>query len=160
MAAIIKPSDVPKYVPGAVTAASDDLGWNGVWLRGYRYTALDVIVPPVTDFTIVSYCRGSTFMERRYEGAWTKTHCTPGDISLLTRSRRSHGQAVGDLADDDDGGGGAVPAHPDGQAAAIAERCAEGLRRGRRLVNPAQCPFRSECSVLTGRVGTERFHNV
>ena len=36
---------VPEYVPGAVTAASDDLGWNGVWLRGYRYTGLDVIVP-------------------------------------------------------------------------------------------------------------------
>ena len=90
MATIIKPSEVPKYVPGAVTAASDDLGWNGVWLRGYRYTALDVIVPPVTDFTIVSYCRGSTFMERRYEGAWTKTHCAPGDVLLMTRSRRSH----------------------------------------------------------------------
>jgi hypothetical protein len=45
MATIIKPSEVPKYVPGAVTAASDDLGWNGVWLRGYRYAALDVIVP-------------------------------------------------------------------------------------------------------------------
>ena len=29
-------------------------------------------------------------MERRYEGAWTKTHCAPGDVSLLTRSRRSH----------------------------------------------------------------------
>ena len=53
MAAIIKPSEVPKYVPGAVTAASDDLGWNGVWLRGYRYAALDVIVPPVRDFTII-----------------------------------------------------------------------------------------------------------
>jgi AraC family transcriptional regulator len=84
MATIIKPSEVPKYVPGAVTAASDNLGWNGVWLRGYRYAGLDVIVPPVTDFTIISYCRGSTFMERRYEGAWTKTHCAPGDISLLT----------------------------------------------------------------------------
>ena len=59
-------------------------------LRGYRYAGLDVIVPPVTDFTIVSYCRGSTFMERRYEGAWTKTNCAPGDISLLTRSRQSH----------------------------------------------------------------------
>jgi AraC family transcriptional regulator len=90
MTAIIKPSEVPKYVPGAVTAASDDLGWNGVWLRGYRYTGLDVIVPPVRDFTIISYRQGATFMERRYEGAWTKTHCAPGDVSLLTRSRRSH----------------------------------------------------------------------
>ena len=88
---------MPKYVPGTVTAASDDLGWNGVWLRGYRYTALDVIVPPVTDFTIVSYCRGSTFMERRYEGAWTKTHCAPGDVSLLTRSQRSHWHWTGEI---------------------------------------------------------------
>ena len=29
-------------------------------------------------------------MERRCEGAWTKTHCAPGDVSLLTRSQRSH----------------------------------------------------------------------
>jgi AraC family transcriptional regulator len=90
MTTIITPSEVPKYVPGTVTAASDDLGWNGVWLRGYRYGALDVIVPPVRDFTIVSYCRGATFMERRCEGAWTKAYCAPGDVSLLTRSQRSH----------------------------------------------------------------------
>jgi AraC family transcriptional regulator len=90
MAVIITPSEVPNYVPGAVTAASDDLGWNGVWLRGYRYSPLDVIVPPVSDFTIVSYCRGATFMERQCEGTWTRTHCTPGDVSLLTRSQRSH----------------------------------------------------------------------
>jgi AraC family transcriptional regulator len=89
MATII-PSEVPKYVPGAVTAASDDLGWNGVWLRGYRYTALDVVVPPVRDFTIVSYRRGTTFMERQCEGGWAETHCAPGDISLLTRSQLSH----------------------------------------------------------------------
>jgi AraC family transcriptional regulator len=90
MATIIKPSEVPDYVPGAVTVASDDLGWNGVWLRGYRYGGLDVIVPPVRDFTIVSYLRGATFMQRQCEGAWTKTHCEPGDVSLLTRSQQSH----------------------------------------------------------------------
>jgi AraC family transcriptional regulator len=90
MSTIIKPSEVPKYVPGDVTAASDDLGWKGVWLRGYRYAGLDVLVPPVSDFTIVSYCRGTTFMERRCEGAWAKTYCAPGDVSLLTRSQTSH----------------------------------------------------------------------
>jgi|HubBroStandDraft_5_1064220.scaffolds.fasta_scaffold37540_2 AraC family transcriptional regulator len=90
MASIITPSEVPNYVPGAVTAASDNLGWNGVWLRGYRYGALDVVVPPVSDFTIVSYLRGATLMERRCEGAWTRTYCGPGDVSLLTRSQRSH----------------------------------------------------------------------
>jgi AraC family transcriptional regulator len=89
MTTIITPSEVPKYVPGAVTAASDGLGWNGVWLRGYRYTGLDVLVPPVRDFTIVSYRGGNTLMERRYEGVWTKTRCGPGDVSLLTRSQQS-----------------------------------------------------------------------
>ena len=90
MATTITPSDVPKYVPGEIRAASDDLGWNGVLLRGYRYTGLDVIVPPVRDFTIVAYSRGATFMERQCEGRWTRTHCAPGDVSLLTRSQRSH----------------------------------------------------------------------
>jgi AraC family transcriptional regulator len=90
VATIITPSEVPKYVPGTVTAASDDLGWNGVLLRAYHYTGLDVIVPPVRDFTIVSYRGGATFMERRCDGAWTRTHCEPGDVSLLTRSERSH----------------------------------------------------------------------
>jgi AraC family transcriptional regulator len=97
MATIITPSEVPKYVPGTVTAASDDLGWNGVLLRAYHYTGLDVIVPPVRDFTIVSYRRGATFMERRCDGAWTKTHCEPGDVSLLTRSERSHWRWTEDI---------------------------------------------------------------
>jgi AraC family transcriptional regulator len=62
-----------------------------------RYTGLDVIVPPVRDFTIVSYCRGATFMERRADGGWTKTHCTPGDVSLLTRSQSSHWHWTDDI---------------------------------------------------------------
>jgi AraC family transcriptional regulator len=90
MGTIIKPSEVPEYVPGAVTAASDDLGWNDVWLRGYRYPGLDVVVPPVRDFAIIAYRHGATFIERRCEGAWTKTYCAPGDVSLLTRSQPSH----------------------------------------------------------------------
>jgi AraC family transcriptional regulator len=97
MAKIITPSEVPNYVPGTVMAASDDLGWNGVLLRAYRYTGLDVVVPPVRDFTIVSYRRGATFMERRYDGAWTRTHCQPGDVSLLTRSERSHWRWTEDI---------------------------------------------------------------
>ena len=36
-------------------------------------------------------------MERRYEGAWTKTHCAPGDVSLLTRSQRSHWHWTGEI---------------------------------------------------------------
>lgn len=90
MSALITPAELPKWVPGKMLAASDDLGWNGVGLRSYRYRGQDVAVPALRDFVIVSYRVGATFMERRFDGAWTRTQCMPGDVSLLTRSQRSH----------------------------------------------------------------------
>ena len=90
MSTLITPSELPKWVPGKILCASDNLGWNGVELRSYQYKGLDVSVPAMRDFIVISYRRGATFMERRFEGAWTKTKCLPGDISLLTRSQQSH----------------------------------------------------------------------
>lgn len=87
---MITPEELPKWVPGRLLACSDDLGWHGVALRAYRYRPLDVPVPAMADFMIVSYQRGSTQMERRFEGGWTRTQCNAGDISLLTRSQGSH----------------------------------------------------------------------
>ena len=90
MSELITLSELPKWVPGKLLCASDDLGWSGVGLRSYHYTGLDVDVPAMRDFVIVSYRRGATQMQRRFDGAWTKTQCAPGDVSLLTRSQRSH----------------------------------------------------------------------
>jgi AraC family transcriptional regulator len=90
MTGLISPAELPNWVPGKVLAASDDLGWNGVGLRSYHYTGLDVDVPAMRDFMIVSYRQGATRMQRRFDGAWTKATCEPGDLSLLTRSQRSH----------------------------------------------------------------------
>ena len=45
MSALITASELPKWVPGKVLSASDDLGWNGVGLRSYRYAPSDVEVP-------------------------------------------------------------------------------------------------------------------
>ena len=90
MSTLITPDELPKWVPGKILCASDKLGWNGVELRSYHYQGLDVSVPALRDFIVISYRRGGTFMERRFEGAWTKTKCVPGDISLLTRSQQSH----------------------------------------------------------------------
>jgi len=90
MALLIRPEELPRWVPGEVLRCSDDLGWKGVGLRSYRYQGLDVEVPAMADFMVVSYNHGSTFMERRFEGRWTRTQCHPGDISLLTRSQASH----------------------------------------------------------------------
>jgi len=90
MAELVPPSELPKWVPGKILAASDDLGWTGVGLRAYRYCGQDVEVPALRDFMVVSYKHGATRMERRFDGAWTKAKCEPGDVSLLTRSQRSH----------------------------------------------------------------------
>lgn len=97
MSALITASELPKWVPGQVLCASDHLGWNGVGLRSYHYAPSDVEVPPLSDFVIVSYRRGATHMARRVGGAWTKTQCGPGDISLLTRSQSSHWHWTDDI---------------------------------------------------------------
>lgn len=90
MGQLITPDELPKWVPGRLLAASDDRAPRGICLRAYRYEGLDVPVPAMADFMIVSYRQGSTQMERRFEGRWTRTRCNPGDMSLLTRSQNSH----------------------------------------------------------------------
>ena len=97
MSTLLTPDELPKWVPGKMLCASDRLGWNGVELRSYHYKGLDVSVPAMRDFIVISYRRGGTFMERRFEGAWTKTQCVPGDISLLTRSQQSHWHWTDDI---------------------------------------------------------------
>lgn len=90
MTQLIRPEDLPNWVPGEVLRSSDGCGWKDVALRAYRYAGLDVQVPAMADFVVVSYQHGATSMERRFEGHWTRTECRPGDISLLTRSQLSH----------------------------------------------------------------------
>lgn len=87
---LITPGELPTWVPGEVICASDALGWREVALRGYRYRGQDVYIPPMRDYMIVSYRRGLTPMERRFDGAWQQTRCAPGSISLLTRAQRSN----------------------------------------------------------------------
>jgi AraC family transcriptional regulator len=87
---LLTPNELPKWVPGKLLESSEGLGWHGVGLRGYRYAPLDVSVPAMSDFVVVSYRRGSTTMARRFEGRWTRAECHPGDMSLLTRSQASH----------------------------------------------------------------------
>jgi AraC family transcriptional regulator len=90
MVSTIAPHELSKWVPGELLCASDAQGWSGVGVRGYHYAPQDVEVPPLSDYVVVSYRRGTTTMERRFEGTWTRTHCAPDDISLLTRSQASH----------------------------------------------------------------------
>jgi AraC family transcriptional regulator len=90
MTSLIPFSKLPDWVPGEVLATSEGLDWQNVGLRSFRYKPSDVAVPALSHFMIVSYKRGNTLMERRFEGRWTRTECHPGEISLLTRSQSSH----------------------------------------------------------------------
>jgi len=87
---LIKPEQLPTWVPGRLTVCSPDAGWNGVSVRGYRYASSDVLVPPIRDFMIVAYRRGVTSMRRRVDRQWLDERLAPGDVSLLTRAADSH----------------------------------------------------------------------
>ena len=93
----IRAEELPRRVPGEVMLASDRMNWQGVKLRAYRYDPLDVDVPALQDFMRVAYRKGPTRMERRFDGRWRHEDLIPGDVSLLTRSTRSHWHWTADI---------------------------------------------------------------
>lgn len=90
MRELIAPEDLPNWVPGELTMDSAALGWTGMRIRGYRYSALDVPVPAMQDYMIVVYQQGATPMNRRCIGDWRNEHVAPGSVSLLTHAAQSH----------------------------------------------------------------------
>jgi AraC family transcriptional regulator len=90
MAEGIAPEELPRWVPGDLLLRSDPDAWSGVSLRSYRYRPLDCEVPPLRDYMIVAYRRGPTPMDRKFDGRWSHEDLVPGDVSLLTRSAKSH----------------------------------------------------------------------
>lgn len=94
---LIRPDELPAWVPGELTVRSPAQGWTGVAVRGYRYGASDVAVPPLRDHVVVAYRRGSTAMRRSVEGRWTGDVLGPGDVSLLTRAVASRWVWPGDI---------------------------------------------------------------
>lgn len=87
---LIIPDQLPTWVPGKLTVHSQEEGWEGVAVRGYRYTGSDVEVPPMRDYIVVAYRRGATAMSRQMDRRWTHETLRPGDVSLLTRASDSH----------------------------------------------------------------------
>lgn len=87
---LIVPDQLPSWVPGDLTVHSPERGWDGLSVRGYRYRASDVEVPPMRDFMIVAYRRGTTTMRRCVDSGWVNETLRPGDVSLLTRAAASH----------------------------------------------------------------------
>lgn len=87
---LIRPEELPTWVPGRLTVCSPDAGWDGVSVRGYQYAGSDVEVPPMRDYIVVAYRHGATPMRRRIDGSWIREELHPGDVSLLTRAAESH----------------------------------------------------------------------
>ena len=68
---LIRPDELPQWVPGALTVATPESGWDGVSVRGYRYAESHVDVPPMRDYLVVAYAHGVTRMDREIHGRWT-----------------------------------------------------------------------------------------
>ena len=90
MSDLITPDELPNWVPGETTVDSAQLGWEGVRIRGYRYTPLDVPIPGIREYLIVAYKYGTTNMNRRSTGGWRNEPVAPGCVSLLTHAAQSH----------------------------------------------------------------------
>lgn len=97
MTDLIRPDELPRWVPGKVLLASDDKNWGNLVLRSYRYDPQDVLVPAMRDFMLVAYRRGPTPMDRKVEGPWSREFIVPGNVSLLTRAEESHWHWTGDI---------------------------------------------------------------
>ena len=82
---LIRPDELPSWLPGTLTVRSPEQGWGGVTVRGYRFGASDVEVPPLRDHVVVAYRRGTT-IRRGVGGIWTTGTPGPGAVSLLTRA--------------------------------------------------------------------------
>jgi len=90
MAELLQPEDLPRWVPGKIALASDQLGWRNVLLRAYEYAPSDVFVPAMRDFLLIAYREGPTSMDRKVNGPWTREFLVPGNVSLLSRAEESH----------------------------------------------------------------------
>jgi AraC family transcriptional regulator len=71
---LIRPDELPQWVPGALTVATPESAWDGMSVRGYRYAESDVGVPPMRDYMVVAYVQGVTRWTARCTAAGsTKT---------------------------------------------------------------------------------------
>ncbi len=89
MKKLISPEQIPQWIPGELTLDSAPSSWDGIALKGYRYTDLDVAIPEMRDFMIVIYKRGVAEMSRRSSGQWHSGTVEPGVMSILTRGEQS-----------------------------------------------------------------------
>jgi AraC family transcriptional regulator len=87
---LIERDELQDWMPGRLTVHNPADGWGGVAVRGYRYGALEVELPAISDYMVVACRRGHTRMGRRVDNAWQQADIDPGDVSLVARGDASH----------------------------------------------------------------------
>ena len=89
MRTIIRPAELPHYVPGEIWLDAVDGRWSELSIRGYKYKPSDISAPRLSDYLIVLYTGGPTQMTRQVDGPRMTSDIVFGDTSLLTRSVES-----------------------------------------------------------------------
>ncbi len=89
MCELISPDELVRWIPGNLTLDSTAHAWDGLTLKGYSYTDLEVEIPTMRDFMIVVYKGGVADMSRRSGGVWTSSRVEPSVVSILTRAEQS-----------------------------------------------------------------------
>lgn len=89
-ATLITPDDVPRWIPGELTLDSATAGWGEqVTLKGYRYDSLDVVIPSMRDYMLVTYKGDEAILSRRSGGPWQSERVGRGVFSMVTRDESS-----------------------------------------------------------------------
>jgi len=97
MSDLITVEELPLWVPGELLLDSAPLRWDGIRIREFQYSGLDVPAPGMHDHLVVSYQTGTTPMNRRCVGDWQHQQVVPGAVSLMTRAVQSHWRWTEDI---------------------------------------------------------------
>ena len=83
---MITAEEFQDFVPGELIFDRSARGWREVTLKGFRYTGLEVTIPPLESYLIVLYDRiskgGTAQVERRYGGPWQTGMVEKGSLTV------------------------------------------------------------------------------
>jgi AraC family transcriptional regulator len=76
--------DAYRYLKATMTACSWQAGWRSLLVRTYIDPPVveELTVPPSTDQLIVLVTGGSSEIEGRYGGRWSRAHYQPGSLAM------------------------------------------------------------------------------
>ena len=89
---LVAPDRIQEWIPGNLTFHSGFHKNSGLEIRGYDYPELDVTIPQMRDYMIVTYEGSKALMRRRASGKYQQETVERGVVSIL-----SH-EAINDVA--------------------------------------------------------------